>query len=96
MRMSRSVVSAVLLLALVAVFQSFMILGPGADVLQGEPEIAIGGAREPDWFGFIREEGPILERIPAPYVVFTVLAGGLITIVAFYLFVRFSDGRVSS
>ncbi len=73
MRMSRSVVSAVLILVLIAVFQSFMIAGPGADVLGNDTEFSIDASGEKDWFGFIREGGPLTERIPAPYVVFTVL-----------------------
>ena len=91
MRMSRSVVSAFLALALVAMLQSFMIIGPGADILEGDAGSAIEVTGASDSFEFIRDDGPIMERIPAPYVVFTVLAGGCVAIIAFYLFVRLSD-----
>lgn len=43
------------------------------------------------WSEIIRNDGPILERIPAPYVVLTILGGAAVAMIAWSLLVRWTD-----
>jgi hypothetical protein len=43
------------------------------------------------WANIVRDDGPILERIPAPYVVLTLLSGAGVAMVGWYLLVRWTD-----
>lgn len=48
-----------------------------------------GGAWE--WSEIVRSDEPILERIPAPYVVLTIVAGAAVAMIAWTLLVRWTD-----
>jgi hypothetical protein len=82
----------VLLFLAIAAVQALLIveLAPDSGVLVAT------SAQEPgqdtwSWSKIIRDDGPILERIPAPYVVLTLLSGAGAAMVGWYLLVRWTD-----
>jgi hypothetical protein len=43
------------------------------------------------WSGIVRDDGPLMERIPAPYVVLPILGGACVTAIGWYFLVRWTD-----
>jgi hypothetical protein len=50
-----------------------------------------GTDRAWEWSGIVRSDGPIMERIPAPYIVVTVLGCAVIAMIAWSFLVRWTD-----
>ena len=85
---------------LAALFVVFISL-QGVYLLEVAPDsrddIAVSERLSPDsdgswsWSEFVRDDGPWLERIPAPYVVLTILGGAAVTAIAWFALVRWTD-----
>jgi hypothetical protein len=77
-----------LLLLVFAAVQGMLIVELAPDAGQGDVVSVPEGW---SWSEIVRDDGPIMERIPAPYVVFTVLTGAVVSVVGWYVLVRWTD-----
>jgi hypothetical protein len=90
MKRFRAWMPMLLLFLVIATVQGLLIAGLAPD--SGDSDaIAVQRQDEWSWSDIGRDDGPILERIPAPYVVLTILSGAGVAIIGWYVLVRWTD-----